>query len=259
MAFLFDTEEQVAEATAKPMTGRARVTGSDAEIMLGTRSLLGIFFGLVLVCSLFFGLGYSVGRGSAPRGAAAAAADQNNAASQSHFAKPSADLSTNGPPIGGAPATDSSSSDAQENSPEPETVVAENAPAKPQASPAPAPQISKPSAIPPAAAASATSSEPATPPAIRPAATATQPMSAPAVRPMAPGAQNFMVQIAAVRLPEDANILVSALQKRGYTAVVRNEPQDQLLHVQMGPYSSRADAAAMKSRLLADGYNAVIK
>src|ERR1700761_1618301 len=36
-----------------------------SEITLGTASLLGIFFGLVLVCGVFFGFGYSLGRGTA--------------------------------------------------------------------------------------------------------------------------------------------------------------------------------------------------
>ena len=37
---------------------------TDTEITLGMRSLLGVFFGLVLICGIFFGLGYSLGRGS---------------------------------------------------------------------------------------------------------------------------------------------------------------------------------------------------
>jgi len=38
--------------------------GQDTEITLGTGRLLGIFFGLVIVCALFFGLGFSMGRNS---------------------------------------------------------------------------------------------------------------------------------------------------------------------------------------------------
>src|SRR3954453_23362937 len=36
----------------------------DTEITLGTGRLLGLFFGLVIVCALFFGLGFSMGRNS---------------------------------------------------------------------------------------------------------------------------------------------------------------------------------------------------
>jgi DedD protein len=68
-----------------------------------------------------------------------------------------------------------------------------------------------------------------------------------------------MVQIAAVARPEDADALVAALRQRGYGVVVRNEPQDKLLHVQVGPFADRGEAAAMKQKLLSDGYNAIIK
>jgi DedD protein len=36
----------------------------DKEITLGTGRLLGLFFGLVVVCALFFSVGYSLGRGA---------------------------------------------------------------------------------------------------------------------------------------------------------------------------------------------------
>ena len=37
----------------------------DTELTLGFATLLGIFFGLVILCGLCFGLGYEVGRSSA--------------------------------------------------------------------------------------------------------------------------------------------------------------------------------------------------
>jgi DedD protein len=37
----------------------------DTEITLGTGKMLALFFGLVILCATFFGLGYSVGHGSA--------------------------------------------------------------------------------------------------------------------------------------------------------------------------------------------------
>jgi DedD protein len=74
-----------------------------------------------------------------------------------------------------------------------------------------------------------------------------------------PAAGSLMVQVAAVSIPQDADILIAALRQHGYTAVVRHEPNDQLLHVQIGPFASRAQAQAMRGRLLADGYNAVIR
>jgi cell division septation protein DedD len=69
----------------------------------------------------------------------------------------------------------------------------------------------------------------------------------------------IMVQIAAVTRQEDASVLVSALRQRGYSVSIRNEPQDKLLHVQVGPFASRDAARTMRSKLLADGYNAILK
>src|SRR5215831_18721891 len=37
----------------------------DTEITLGTGKMLGLFFGLVALCAVFFGLGFSLGRKSA--------------------------------------------------------------------------------------------------------------------------------------------------------------------------------------------------
>ena len=39
----------------------------DVEIDLGAGRLLGLFFGLVVICALFFALGYSLGKNSGPR------------------------------------------------------------------------------------------------------------------------------------------------------------------------------------------------
>ncbi len=40
----------------------------DVEVTLGTGKLLALFFGMVVVCAIFFGLGYSMGKNSAPAG-----------------------------------------------------------------------------------------------------------------------------------------------------------------------------------------------
>ena len=69
----------------------------------------------------------------------------------------------------------------------------------------------------------------------------------------------WMVQIAAVSHQEDADVLVGALQKRGYVVSARRDPADDLVKVQVGPFPTHADAAAMRQRLLNDGYNAIIE
>jgi cell division septation protein DedD len=71
--------------------------------------------------------------------------------------------------------------------------------------------------------------------------------------------RTFMVQIATLSSQDVANILLASLQKKGYSAAVRHEPQDNLLHVQIGPFATRQDAVAMQQRVLADGFNSIIK
>jgi DedD protein len=90
-----------------------------------------------------------------------------------------------------------------------------------------------------------------TQPGIQPSATGTQPAISPT--------GTFMVQIAAVSSQDIADIETAALKKYGYDVVVRHEPQDQLLHVQIGPFATRKDAEAMRQNVLAHGFNAIVK
>lgn len=69
----------------------------------------------------------------------------------------------------------------------------------------------------------------------------------------------WLVQIAAVSQTEDANVLVVALRRRGYSVTVRRDAVDNLMHVQVGPFPLRTDAEATRQRLLNDGYNAIIE
>ena len=57
----------------------------DVEISLGTGRLLGLFFGFVVVCGIFFGLGYTLGRSVGPTAVTAEAASQ---AAPANAAKP---------------------------------------------------------------------------------------------------------------------------------------------------------------------------
>jgi DedD protein len=248
-----------------------RVDSEEAEITLGMRSLLGIFFGLVLICGIFFGLGYSVGRSG---GAHVESTDETagaNPAANSNLKKPSADQSLTPAPEPMQTAAETTQTPPATNPPDAEQTAA-SAPATAATSAPPAATSPAPAPRPSVAAA-----QPAVPAPQRPQVATTQPATAPlrtqmaAVQQATQGApqvqtvaatmppSNFMVQIAAVRLQTDATVLVGALQRRGYHVVVRNEPTDALLHVQVGPFTSRIDANNMRAKLLADGYNAVVK
>jgi DedD protein len=199
-----------------------------SEITLSTASLLGIFFGLVLICGVFFGFGYSMGRGtgsSAATTTVATAEPEETPAPGPARPAALAPAEQDEAPASAAP-TPAVPRVQRDDTPGDERAVA---PAK-----APAGKTSAAQKIPAGLPAEADTSA---------AAVSGKPM----------------VQIAAVARPEDADALVAALRQRGYGVVVRNEPQDKLLHVQVGPFADRGEAAAMKQKLLSDGYNAIIK
>ena len=200
------------------MIARAEVEAEDQEITLSTASLLGLFVGLALVCGLFFGFGYSVGRREQTSGVTTASAK--------------AGVETEATP----PLLRPSEDRAQET----EKDSASPAPAKtsPPAQPVTLPIVEAP-----------LQTDAAKPAEIAP----------PPKLPVAIDGGQSMVQVAAVFRQEDADVLVSALRQRGYKVLVRNEPQDKLLHVQVGPFPNRAQANAMKQRLASDGYNAIVR
>ncbi len=109
----------------------------DVEINLGTGKLLALFFGLVVLCAIFFALGYSLGKNSSP---AVAAADQPAPTSSSSPSKPH---SSNGTAAAPAPAPSTSNEltfykAVQQNEPTPSL-----APAPPPEAPAPKPAAEK--------------------------------------------------------------------------------------------------------------------
>jgi DedD protein len=70
----------------------------------------------------------------------------------------------------------------------------------------------------------------------------------------------YFVQVAAVSRQEDAEALVDALKKKQYPAfAANNSSTDKYYHVQVGPYADFKEADAMRSRLVADGYNPIVK
>ena len=199
----------------------------DRELTISATTLLTVFFGLVLLCGLFFGLGYTFGRRSPSNPAAA----NVQAASQSFDSqpKPSAAVQPVSAPAPTQPQPDASASVPSDLAPD------DTAPSQPEAKtpePAPARQTTQPVA-------------PAATPVPEQAST-----SAPT---------GTMVQIAAVANPADADVLVRALQQHGFSASAHRYPTDAFIHVQVGPFANRVDAIAMKQKLLSDGYNAILK
>jgi DedD protein len=249
MRTLFDTDEE-------------EIEGKASEITLSTASLLGIFFGLVLVCGVFFGFGYSIGRGAGttaearpvPNPTAGNASEAEEAASNPPAPVPAEQQTT--PQHNHSQANAKAASAPAGTQPQADETPREEPTGSENAAEAPASTRSDVAGAPvkPVDPTRATTSKPSAQKAtVLVAATGALNVSA------APVSGQPMVQIAAVARPEDANVLVSALRQRGYGAVVRNDPQDKLLHVQVGPFSDRTQATAIKQKLLSDGYNAIIK
>ena len=201
-----------------------------SEFTLGLGSLLGIFFGIVLLCGIFFGIGYTLGHGSSPL----------------HVTNPSA-ATPETPPAG-----TSATSPLTPGGAKPAAQQAAPPPAPAQPTPGQTATGTNPASGTTAGTAPATGAQPAAVP--QQSATAQ-----PATSQASPSAPQYMVQVAAVSRPQDAAVLVSALQQRGFQAVSRTEPQDHLMHVQIGPFDTLAAANQIRARLMADGYNAILK
>lgn len=219
----------------------------DREISLGASTLLGIFLLLALVCAVFFGFGYSMGRRSAVSLAPAADPAETASLKTTGAAKPTP------APKPSAESADQASASFDDS--------ASTAPKLPQPTPAPAAATQqKPQPV-AAASAKPAAYSPApqfTPPAVV-SKTAPAPAAPHSAATNAPAGPPALVQVAAVSHQEDADTLVNSLKRRGYDVAVRHEPQDKLFHIQLGPFPNRKDADAMRQRLLADGYNAIVK
>ncbi len=88
-----------------------------------------------------------------------------------------------------------------------------------------------------------------------------QPAAAPVTTPapVAAPSRTYVVQVAAVSHQADADVLVGALRRKGYAVNSYPGTQDNLIHVQVGPFSSQKDALAMRDKLSDDGYLAIVK
>jgi DedD protein len=190
----------------------------EREISLGTSTILGIFFALALVCAAFFGFGYSLGRHASQATAPPPVAKSDESADTSagspfdHFKSAPAK----------APQPDTSTSDAADTTQDPPRVVVAPNAAK---TPPPAHNVAFPV----------------------PSTAAAAPTTAPTV-----ASGQFVVQVSAPSHQGDADNLVAMLKRKGYTAYIRKEPQDSLLHVQIGPFATHKDAEAMRVRVAAD-------
>jgi DedD protein len=193
----------------------------DTEITLGTGRMLALFFALVVICAGFFAIGFSLGRKATGVGSGNVLAAQ--AGNPSSVVRPSPGKNNPQP-------TPSSGDFSFYKAVEQKKADTKLTPVDSQAPPP-----------------AATSSDP--PKADENSAAATPPPS-----------NAYYVQVAAVTRQEDADSLVEALKKKQYPAFSANNPAvDKYFRVQVGPYADIKDAEIMRGRLIADGYNPILK
>jgi len=207
----------------------------DTEVTLGTGRLLALFFGLVVICALFFSVGFSLGRKSAPVPVTSSAPVPAPIPTTS-AAKPTsmrsdakADCAT----------TDNCpTAEAKTNSTSDELTFYKSVEEKDAKT-----QLEQPAPNPPTVFSQ------------KPDAKATAPEM------VKPGqlASGYMVQVAAVTKQEDADALVAALRKKQYPVFAATVSTDKLYHVQVGPFADPKQADDIKVKLVGDGYNPIVK
>jgi DedD protein len=214
--------------------GSGRRGGADR--VLESRHLVGLFLGVVLLCSVFFTLGYVMGRTqfSGPVHAEA-------------FSKPSpapvAPKARDPQPPAPAPGEWDFYAKKDDNRTDP---VAPRHSMNP-ASAAPVPAVATKSASAPPAAAAKPVAAPA--PAKQPARY--QPPK------MAKGA--IVLQVAALARQSDALHMADLIQEKQFPAFVVTPAADKYYHVQVGPYTDEKSAEAAKRALEQLGFKPIIK
>ncbi len=199
----------------------------DVEVTLGTGKLLGLFFGMVVVCAIFFGLGYSMGKSAVPAGSLVG--ETGPSVVQAGTKPPAAHPAGSPLPADGAPApttTPAQSDLTFYKSTEQKDVSAKLTPPEPKPSPASSPHA---------------------------------PAAKQAPAPEVHSGAGYVVQVAAVAKQEDAQALADSLRKKSYPVFVMSTANDKLVRVQVGPFAELRQAEDMKSKLAGDGYNAIVK
>lgn len=202
-----------------------------AEVHWGTSTILAVFFAASLISAVFFGLGYSFGRGGTLK-----AALDIPASSSGLIEGPA---STVNPPPSISAKTASHNKAVSSAVGGTTAVNVHSGSDVHQPAHATLRQVS------------ATQSKPA-------AVVATQ-QSKPKTVPPSAGATRYMVQVGAIGDHKDAQKLVSQLRKHGFHAAIYPGKRDKFLHVQLGPFANAQQAQAMRHKVMASGYRAMLK
>ncbi len=221
------------------MASNTRRGGGDR--VLESRHLVGLFLGVVLLCAVFFTLGYVMGR--TQFGGPVHAATSLDRGAPLPLA-PAAKPKDSGNPAAPAPG------EWDFYTKKDDTHLA---PASPDASSGPAPAAVS------AGAPVASSKKPgaASPAALKPATASENPPARFAPPKSMKGA--IVLQIAALTHESDALAMADVLQRKNFPSFVVTPVSDSFYRVQVGPYASEHAAETAQSALEHDGFKALIK
>lgn len=223
--------------------------GGGGDMMLESRHLIGIFLGLVVICGVFFTLGYVMGRAQFETSVSAATIGKADAT-----------------PVPRTEALGKRADTSAAAAPTPAPVDW----AFPSATDAkrPADRLEPPSPKSPSAAASRASEmkvalnpAPGKRESSKPAlgASAPTPANNSKMKPPSMPRGSIVLQIAALSKESDALALAEALQQKKFPAYVLQPMGDKLYRVQVGPYPNSASAEAGKKALYSEGFKAILK
>jgi DedD protein len=214
--------------------------GGGGDRVLESRHLVGLFLGVVLLCGVFFTLGYVMGR-TQFSGAVSAAGN-------------SAKVTTPGTLAPRSPTKENPETSPKSLGEWPDSDKAPNArpdlanPSKPALSPKAVPAPAVPVSV-------GKNKKGAAPVSAKPAVA-----KEPARFQAPPMAKNSIVlQVSATKAQRDALDMADMLQKKKFPSFVATTPADAYFHVQVGPYPDMASAEAAKHALEQLGFKSIIK
>lgn len=191
----------------------------DTEITLGTGRMLALFFGLVLICAVFFAIGFSLGKKTASVGSANVPATSSE--SPSAIVRPSAAKNTQ--PV--SPAGDLSFYKTVGEKTVNTGLTPQDSQPQPTATPS--------------------GDTPRTDTGVAPSPPASD--------------SYFVQVAAVSRREDADALVEALKKKQYPAFAANNSPADKFFHVEVGPYADLKDAEAMRARLISDGYNPIVK
>jgi len=201
------------------------------ERVLESRHLVGLFLGVVLLCGVFFTLGYVMGRNQFGGSVHAESAIRNT---------PSSSAKSKGAeqPAPTAPDWDFYDKNKDTSHLEPPAAAVKSAPA---------------SSVPPKPSANTST------PAVAPKASGNDAKAASRLQQPAIPKSGILLQVAAVRSQSDALEMAEAIQQKRFPCFVVTPSSDNYYRVQVGPYQDIASAEAAKRSLEQLGFKNIFR